>query len=160
MTDITEIASYAALLGALIAVFQLIVSNKQAIASRRPVMVLTLDLTKTVKGERLYLKIENVGSSPAKAVFVEFEGGKDWHWVSNPSYPFLKEFGGLAVVAPGQSIRYFLGVVKVGGRLDYLKTSGVRAIVTSAKPFGLLRFRDQYTLTLSHRKFESKPESA
>jgi hypothetical protein len=160
MTDITEIASYAALFGAITADFQLIVSNKQATASRRPVMVLTLELTKTVKGERLYLKIENVGGSPAKAVFVEFEDGKDWHWVSNPSYPFLQEFGGLPVVAPGQSIRYFLGVVKDGGNLGYLKTSGIGAKVTSAKPFGLLRFCDKYTLTLSHRKFESRPDTA
>jgi hypothetical protein len=160
MTDTAEIATYVALLGVLIAVFQLIVSNKQAVASRRPVMVLSLDLTKTVKDERLYLTIQNVGSSPAKAVFVEFEAGKNWHWVSNPSYPFLREFGGLPVVAPGKSIRYFLGIVKVGGKLDYLKTSGIRATVTSAKPVGFFRFRDKYTLTLSHRKFESKPESA
>lgn len=143
-------------LGFLLAFWQFRKGRTEEFHARRPYVVPSLSTKRDGKEIRLYLTLENVGASTAQNVVVRFEDGKPWHYVSNPSYPFLEQNKGISVIAPGKSFVYFLGVITRSNELRYLYEDSIAVTVRADAGFRGRKVKDTYRLTLQDHKFLSR----
>ena len=101
----------------------------------------------------------NSGETPARDITLAFEEGKAFHNVKEPNYPFLKVYGGLEILAPGETSRYFLGRISKTSDLNLLKSDEIEVHVNYSAYRGVRGSRtlkDKLKLSLRAYRYMSK----
>lgn len=99
-----------ALVALLFASRQIALNKAIHLAETRPYVVPELKFGINRQGnESVYLVVTNHGHTPALNVHLRFMTDEPWHMLQNPSFPFTPSEPGIPVIAPSQSISYFLG---------------------------------------------------
>lgn len=157
---LTAVGVAVAAIGLSLTFLQLMANARESFADRRPYVIVSLKLEKkTGLDDSVYIEILNSGETPARDITLAFEEGKAFHYVKQPNYPFLKEYGGLEILAPGETNRYFLGRLSKTSDLNILKTDEIEVYVTYSAYRGVRGTRtlkDKLKLSLRVDRYMSK----
>jgi hypothetical protein len=129
---------------------------------KRAFIVPRLTINKEDEFPRVYLVIRNAGDMPAKNVILDFEVNQVWHWVKPANFPFLREFGGITVIAPGDEMSYFVGEIRMDNTLfNDITNRDVTGIGSFDHPiFKGERVADDFRLSLSDQRYKSNPKGS
>lgn len=159
-TDI--VSAIAAALGALtglvaafLATRKFYESKKVEFEESRPYIIPNLILETFGNEQKVYLELKNVGDTPARGVRIEFTSSSAWNWVQKPDYPFLDDYG-ISAIGPGDSVKYFTGVVRKGNPLENIEAETFEGFVTFENPKGGKRLSDPFRMRLSENRFKAK----
>lgn len=149
------IASLTGVLVAILAIKQYRDSKQFDFEANRPFIIPRIS-TGNIGTERwLFLDIRNVGDTPAKNIRIVFESAGHWHWVANPDYPFLKD-AGISAIGPGETLRYFLGVIREGNPISDIETREVFGQVIFDHPTKPHLIIDEFRTSLTEDRYKAK----
>ena len=140
---------------AAIALRQFIVSKKYEYEAIRPFVIPRLVIETISSEKRLFLDIKNVGDAPAKNLRIVFESEGDWHWVSNPDYPFSNNQG-ISALGPGESVKYFLGVVRPGNPIADIEKREIAGRVIFDSPISQKEIIDPFRTSLTEKRYKAR----
>lgn len=83
----------------------------------------------------VWIEVSNFGLTPARNVVLTFPDGVIWNVGRNTTFPFLAEHGGISVLTPGQTLRYYVGPLKVGSHLQRERKNSFSVHVEYSAPF-------------------------
>ena len=150
--------SLAAVVGIVTAVLAYVVfrrSKALEFEEIRPFMIPSFSLQIVNGKKRLYLNIRNFGDTPAKNVRLDFAEGQAWHWVKDPSYPFLSNEG-ISAIGPSETVTYFLGELSPRSPLNDIEKRDIDVVVSCDHPVLKKRITDTARMSLQDNRYKAR----
>jgi hypothetical protein len=147
-------ASFTGIVVAVLAIVSYRESKRFEFEADRPFIIPRLTIGDVSSERWLFLEIRNVGDTPAKNVRINFLSIGQWHWVTNPDYPFLSE-SGISAIGPGETISFFLGVIRTGNPISDIEKREVFGEVVFDHPIKDELIRDKFRTSLTENRYKA-----
>jgi hypothetical protein len=151
----SAIAAITSILASAVALVAYVKSKKLEYETFRPYIIPVLVTKQSGVEKQLFLEIKNVGDAPAIDVTIKFESDNVWNWVRNPDYPFTSD-SGISAIGPGESVRYFLGVIRNGNPLSDIESREIAGWVEFKHPVRRGRISDRFRTSLYDNRYKAK----
>lgn len=159
MINLSEVASWASILGSLVSIVGIVTGLIQIFhfrsakfAELRPYLEVTYGADTTGVKTRVLLEIKNVGRTPARNVTIQFNPGVVWHHIAKPDFPFTAK-NGIHQIPVGETFRYFVGELGSSSEFDRIQKQSIRAYVQYEAIFKSTKIRDEADISLMYLRY-------